>query len=504
MFLGSSISGEITVSALSDKQSRSGLDAGGTNWQQEEKVPEENDVIVIGGGIAGCVAALRAAEGGRSVIILERSNDDRYMCNSRVTGGVFHVAMHDIHAPEGELVDRLLEASGEAADPCLSLMLARDARRVVEYLKRHGVRFMRASPAPHHSTALAPPALVRVGLQYEGRAGDVLLRLLEKRLKEMGGAIWRGLRARKLFGSPAVRCTGVIADGPAGPLTLFARDVVVADGGFQADPELLKLHIGPAPDKIVQRNARSGQGDGLRMVKAFGGATTRLDGFYGHLLSRDAISNDRLWPYPWLDEILVESILVSQNGKRFVDEGLGGIYVANRLAALDDPLSTQIVCDQHVWDGASRSRVLPPNPSLENQGATIHKADSLAELATRAGLSVTALQAEVDRYNAALAKQELSSLDPQRSDRSRLARPIISAPFRAIPVAPGITYTMGGIQIDTDARVLAEDGRIIDGLYAAGTCTGGLEGGDRVGYAGGLAKSAVTGLRAGEALAAAA
>jgi fumarate reductase flavoprotein subunit len=76
--------------------------------------------------------------------------------------------------------------------------------------------------------------------------------------------------------------------------------------------------------------------------------------------------------------------------------------------------------------------------------------------------------------------------------------PIAVAPFLAIPLCAGITYTMGGIRIDGDARVLREDGVAIPGLYAAGSTTGGIEGGPRIGYIGGLAKAAVFGLRAAE------
>jgi fumarate reductase flavoprotein subunit len=75
---------------------------------------------------------------------------------------------------------------------------------------------------------------------------------------------------------------------------------------------------------------------------------------------------------------------------------------------------------------------------------------------------------------------------------------IQAPPFRAAPVVAGITYTMGGVSIDGNARVLSIDDTPIEGFYAAGATTGGLEGGSGVGYVGGLSKSAVTGLLAAE------
>ena len=79
--------------------------------------------------------------------------------------------------------------------------------------------------------------------------------------------------------------------------------------------------------------------------------------------------------------------------------------------------------------------------------------------------------------------------------------PILKAPFYAIPMCTGITYTMGGIRIDADARVLRPDGRAIGGLYAAGSTTGGLEGGERATYLGGLTRAGVQGLCAAEHIA---
>ena len=70
--------------------------------------------------------------------------------------------------------------------------------------------------------------------------------------------------------------------------------------------------------------------------------------------------------------------------------------------------------------------------------------------------------------------------------------------FIAIPVCAGITYTMGGIAIDGHARVKHRDGGVIDGLYAAGSATGGIEGGKLAGYIGGLSKAATFGFRAAE------
>ena len=104
----------------------------------------------------------------------------------------------------------------------------------------------------------------------------------------------------------------------------------------------------------------------------------------------------------------------------------------------------------------------------------------------------------MEAYNAAVRNGRLAELAPPRSAKSGAPRPIETPPFYAIPICAGITNTFGGIAIDGHGRVRRPDGSVIEGLYAAGGCTGGLEGGGALGYVGGLIKACVFGLRAGE------
>jgi fumarate reductase flavoprotein subunit len=75
---------------------------------------------------------------------------------------------------------------------------------------------------------------------------------------------------------------------------------------------------------------------------------------------------------------------------------------------------------------------------------------------------------------------------------------IIRPPYRIIPTVAGITYTMCGLEIDARCRVRTVEGATVDGLYAAGSSVGGLEGGEQTFYLGGLAKAAILGRVAGQ------
>jgi len=291
------------------------------------------DACVVGGGLAGLSAALRAAEEGLRVLVLERLSEAEYVCNSRLTGGAFHICLRDIQSSEADLEKAIREATRGAAHAELARAVAQDGKRAVRWLQGKGIRFIKGGAEPHHNFVLSPPSLQRFGADWRGRGGDVLLRTLEAALLKAGGKILRGHRATELVAAQGV-CSGVRGKTAAGEFVVSAPSVVIADGGFQCDPELVKAHISPAPEKLLQRNARSGLGDGVRMAMAAGAALSPMMGFYGHLQSRDALKNEKLWPLPWLDNVATAAIAVDREGRRFADEGRGGVFLANAVAAL--------------------------------------------------------------------------------------------------------------------------------------------------------------------------
>ncbi|HVV79581.1 MAG TPA: FAD-dependent oxidoreductase [Pseudolabrys sp.] len=464
--------------------------------------PNQSDVIVVGAGIGGLVAAVRAAELGLRVCILEQGDDEAYPCNTRYSGGIVHAAFHDVNRPADELSAILAKATDSAADSRLVATVATDGRRLLAFLQTHGVRFMRFSTAEAHRWCMAPPRPIGPGLDWKGRGPDVLLKTLAQALRKHGGTIQFGARAQSLQMENG-RCVGVIGTLKGAEHRWPAKAVVLADGGFQANRAMLREHIGPNPDAILQRGASNGHGDGLKMATAAGAATRGLTIFYGHLLGRDALTNPDVWPYPELDGVAATAIVVTPDGKRFFDEGLGGISLTNAIARLRDPASTTLICDAAIWEGPGRSARFPANPYLEKFGGTLLRADTLAELAAKANIDGAGLAKTVQDYNAALDAGQLGALTPARSTKKTAALPITGAPYIAIPLCAGITYTMGGIVIDGDGQAQRADGTAIPGLYASGTTTAGLDvsaDGASVGYVGGLIK-AVFGLRASERIA---
>ena len=456
---------------------------------------EDTDVVVIGGGLAGLVAANRAAELGKRAVVLEKGTAEKYICNSRYTYGTFHINFNDVMAGEDKLYATIVACTDGFARKDLAHTVARYGARLMHWLRAEGIEL--TDLGQYHTNVLSPVWRSGAGFKWDGYAGDVTLQKLEANLTKRGGAILRGTRASAI--KPAGPGIEIQAAQPEGSISFTARAVVIADGGFQANMEMVRQHISPAPEKLLPRNGGTATGDGLRMAQAVGAAVTGMANFYGHLHSRDAMSNPLLWPRPQADDLAAAGIVVDAQGRRFADEGLGGIYLSNAIARLDDPLGTIAIFDSEIWNGPpGRGHVQPPNPLLPEVGGTMHRASTVEELATMAGLPTQQLKDTVDRYNKALEDGTLSQLAPPRHGPHK-PWPIRTAPFFAVPICSAITNTMGGIVVNGDAAVIDVSGNPIPGLYAAGSTIGGLNGGPTSGYVGGLINATV-GLRAGDVI----
>jgi fumarate reductase flavoprotein subunit len=455
----------------------------------------QHDVIVIGAGIAGLVAANRAAQLGQRVVVLEKGSEDKYLCNSRYAYGTIHINYSDLEADEDSLMKRIEAATEGTARKDLARAIAKDGRRLTGWLKSEGVDVVRLDG--YQTNVLSPPWRKGYGLTWKDYGSDIALQRLGANFEKRQGRI---LRSHRATGLKRDKDVFTIETGQG---RFTAAAVVIADGGFQANHDMIRAYgISPAPEKLLARNGGTAVGDGIKLAQSLGAAVTEggMTNIYGHIHSRDAMHTTKLWPRPYMDEVAAASIVVDSGGRRVGDEGLGGIWLTNVIARSPDPLDFTIVFDQPVWDGPGRNHVQPPNPLMEEAGGTLHRANTLAELATLAGFPAKALVETVAQYNAALDAGTLQKLTPPRSDRNK-PWPIKTPPFYAMPICVAITNCMGGIVVDGDGRVLDKADKPIPGLYAAGSTVGGLDGGPHAGYVGGLIK-ATLGLRVAEKIAA--
>jgi fumarate reductase flavoprotein subunit len=458
---------------------------------------QKYDLIIMGGGLAGLSAGVRACELGLSVALVEKGDTDQYPCNSRFSGGVLHLAFQNIKSPADQLAHAIGEATSNYADAELVQALSSQSDRCVTWLQQQGARFIRAGQVVWQQWIMAPPRPISPGMDWKGRGPDVTLRALMENFRKKGGHVFLGWQVTELI-SDGERCLGFKATREGQEKRFESTATLVADGGFQANLELLKAHIAPQPHQLLQRGAGNGMGDGMRLAQGMGAATSSMEAFYGHVLCQQAFSNSKLWPYPQLDELATSGVVVNQQAQRVIDEGIGGVYIANQLAHRANPLDCHVIFDQAIWDGPGKTSRIPANPLLLSAGATLLKGQTWVELAQQMGLPEKELTATMDQYNQAVQAQKTSALQPPRSQHKHTPMPVMTAPFYALPVCAGITYTTGGLLIDAQARVLRDNQAPIPGLYAAGSSVGGIEGGPQASYVGGLMKALVFGILAAE------
>jgi fumarate reductase flavoprotein subunit len=236
------------------------------------------------------------------------------------------------------------------------------------------------------------------------------------------------------------------------------------------------------------------------MALEIGAKAINLKYFYGHLISRKSLTDDRFWPYPRLDSFVDDGILVNRDGNRFVDEGRGDVAVANELARSDNVTGGVLVFDHLTWqaarDDAFSNSVKTPAPNpwlLDNDGELFHH-DTIEGLADLVGVGRENLMRTIEDYNRSVEQKTTTQLPMARTGKPKPLR----APFYGLKVIPGITFTMGGILVNGRGEALDEEEKSIRGLYAAGDAIGGLMGGYRGGYTGGLMQAVTTGILAGE------
>jgi succinate dehydrogenase/fumarate reductase flavoprotein subunit len=448
------------------------------------------DVLVVGGGLAGLVAASRAAELNAAVLLLDKGNflGDG---NTQTTTGAYYTAGVRVGSDPDELYTRALR--GGAAYAELARAWADNCLRALEWLEKAGVDVdRRGGDVPRleskSSISTAPVYMVDVGTS--------IIKKLRTFFEARQGVSMSRTRALKLLTNEGKVVGLEAADSSGKKVAIRSGATVLATGGFQANRELLRRYVGRHADSCKLMGSPSATGDGLRMALDVRAKTVNLQYIYGRLVSLKALTDDRFWPYPTMDTLIEDGVIVDRRGRRFRDEGWGDIPIANELATWDDVTKACLVFDEAAWERArgDPQSVVPPNPWLKEKDGLLFKAESLSELAAKLGIDAKNLEATVEQFNKAAVRRRLGELPVARFNNARPLNP----PYYGVKLLPGIISTMGGPLVNRRANVLDRNEKPIPGLFAAGDLVGGLMGGRNGGYVGGISQAAVTGLLAGE------
>lgn len=453
-----------------------------------------SDVLVVGAGLAGFTSAVRAAEQGAKVVLIDKSGGELGDGNVLMASGSLRAGGKSPKADPAELYEFVM-AEG-IASPDLVRAWAATCGRAVDWLVRSGVKVVETAPGRIWLDQSGEISLAPV---YKKDVGTRALAKLKERFVKLGGRYLSGIEGHRLIVANDRVC-GLVGRKGGEEIELRGGSTILATGGFGANKEMVRQYIGPHADRCKLRGSKQDTGDGLRMALEVAAKAVNLKYFYGHLLSRRALTDDRFWPYPRLDSFVDEGMLVDRSGERFVDEGRGDVAVANELARAGDVTGAALIFDQVTWDEAkddpfSKSVKTPaPNPWLMDNNGELFRHESIEGLAQELGIDGANLTRTLEEYNGALESGNGSKLPVPRTGKANPLR----EPFYGLKVVPGITFTMGGVLVNGRCEALSLDGKPIPGLYAAGDTIGGLMGGYRGGYTGGLMQAVVTGILVGE------
>ena len=449
------------------------------------------DLIVVGCGIAGLSAAVAALQKGLKVAILERAPIEERGGNTRYTESYWRMKSHDEVSDDfeerfannaGGYIDPELtkdwikpysDWSGilraqSSTDPELISALAREAPRALKWLETFGVKF---DFLPNYFISQSTTRIAPVG------GGLALIDALSKFAERFSNQIYffYETTAQELIISKSGDLAGVLAITKNNKSQNFvAKNVVLASGGFEGNPEMLSRYLGPKSQFIrpVAKGGYFNRGEGIRMALKIGAAPAGDFGSF-HAQPVDPRCGES-------EAVVLHfnyGVLINKLGTRFTDEGIGMIdvfYEPITREILDQPegiayaFFDATIDDIPNWQKTVRTTVPP------------YEAETIKELSKMIGLPVNETESTLEAYNAAcnlggsfdpLGIDNLSTreLSPKKSN---WARPIDKAPFRAWPIIAANCFTFGGLKINSKAQVLNMDGEVIPGLYAAGEVAG--------------------------------
>jgi len=446
------------------------------------------DVVVAGCGVAGLSAAVAAAERGLTVAVLERASRAERGGQSRYTEA--YLRMKAIDQVSDDFEEHLAENAGVYMDPdfaaemvqgreswshaarTLSVLdpeliscFADHVPPTLAWLQDMGVKF---DFLPTQFLTKTQPRLLPVG------GGEALVEALAAKAEGLGVTFLYHTTARRLLTDDDGTVHGLLAHHAQEGGVRLKGAVVLACGGFEGNSALMAKYMGPRSVYLrpVCKGGYFNRGEGIEMAFAAGAAPSGEFGSYHAepVDPRSGVSEPSIFIFPY-------GVLVNKAGQRFADEAPGTVdayyeRVTRRIYEQEQGIA-YVILDQRVKDVPNyRLAIRTDQPAIE--------ADTLGALAAKIGLPAGALEATVQRYNAACPAEagfkplELDGLATQGLTpvKSNWSRRIEQGPFIAYPIISSNVFTFGGLKINPSGQVLDTDGNPMKNLYAAGEIVG--------------------------------
>lgn len=436
---------------------------------------ESVDVVIVGSGYAGLAAATEAAGQGAGVVILEKMS--RYGGNSLISGGGFAASdsLHHFRQKFGlgedswqQHMEDTLRGGDNYNLPELVEVMARFAPDGLNWLIDAGAKFRETLPriGGHSANRIHIADKLGVGLTRPLKK-MALDHGAELRLKARVTTIWRKDPQSPVLG------VEVVKEGVARNIKV-KRALVLAAGGFGSD---IKLRMGLNPSLVPAygcTNHRHATGEAITCARAVWADVLHMEFIQLYPCANPkngTIDPHALHPYSGTSFGL---LYVNTAGERFVNE------LDRRDVVSNAQIKSGGKPSYAVLNGEIFKKLAVPSAELSSglAGGRIIEALSISDLAHQLKMNPGALEATVHRHNEYIT----DGTDPDFGKPIVPAMvPITTGPFYAIAQWPAIHHTMGGLRIDTKARVIDIWGNPIPGLYAAGEVCGGIHGANRLG-----------------------
>lgn len=421
------------------------------------------DVIVVGGGNAALVSAMSAHDEGARVLVLERADEVFRGGNSRHTRNIrcVHNAADAYNTGAytfDELWRDLCGVGTGPSDEQLAHLTVKESESAPAWMSAHGALWQPPLAGTLH--------LGRTNRFFLG-GGKALVNSYYRELRRRGIPVVYEAKVEELV-FDGDRCSSLVVDVAGVRQRLAASAVVCASGGFEANLEWLGRYWGDAVSNYHIRGPRFNDGLVLKQLLDHGAAVAGEErGF--HSVAVDARSPRFDGGIATRIDSIPFGVVLNNRAERFYDEG-EDIW-PKRYAIWGRNLAIQPEqIGYSFWDSKVQGRFLPPMYG-------VHRAETIAGVASLLGLDQRAAEATIAAYNAGVPADATVRFDPAHLDgvatvgvtpvKSNWAQRLDTPPFYGIAMRPGITFTYMGVRVDDRARVQLEDGEL-GNVFAAG------------------------------------
>lgn len=439
------------------------------------------DVVVVGSGGAGLAAAIEAHDKGASVVIIEKmpiagGNTNKASAGMNAAETLFQ-QQAGITDHKEWFYNETLKGGKNKNNPELLHYFVENAPAAINWLDAKGIRL-------NNLTTTGGMSVDRTHRPNNGAAvGGFLISGLLKNINERGIELMLDTSVTDIELKDGRINAVIVNDEDGNEQRISTKAIIVATGGFGANAQMV-THYRPDLANFVTTNHKGATGLGIALLQKIGAGTVDMNEIQIHPTVEQKTAY-----------LISESIrgggaiLVSRHGKRFVNELDTRDKVSNSIIALTDHYAYILFDEQIRQENKAADTYIGKGLAVQ--------ADSLVGLAEKLDINPETLSNTVERYNRFVEQQH----DEDFGRTTGMRHPLNQPSFYAIPIAPGIHHTMGGVTINTNTEVLDTNAQVIKGAYAAGEVAGGVHGGNRIG-GNAIADIIIFGIQAGDQAAA--